>query len=187
MKGRHKPNSGHYFAAHLCPNYSTTEDSNHPDYNFSIPASPPSPETYTQNIALLVSSHDQHDYERNRKLTGLSKPSILSGLVDSMMLPIPKPFTVDLMHLLFLNLGDLLISLWRGLLKCETTDSKDLWDWVVLTGDTWISHGKQVASATPYFPSSFHRPPRNPAEKISSGYKATEYFLYVFGLGPAFF
>ncbi|EDR01214.1 uncharacterized protein LACBIDRAFT_312312 [Laccaria bicolor S238N-H82] len=38
-----------------------------------------------------------------------------------------------------------------------------------------------------YFPSSFHRPPRNPAEKINSGYKATEYFHYLFGLSPGLF
>ncbi len=35
MKGRHKPNSGHYFAAHLRPNLSTVEDCDHPDYDFS--------------------------------------------------------------------------------------------------------------------------------------------------------
>ncbi|KAJ6576383.1 hypothetical protein B0H10DRAFT_2236364 [Mycena sp. CBHHK59/15] len=34
---------------------------------------------------------------------------------------------------------------------------------------------------------SFDRPPRNPAEKISSGYKAWEFLLYFFGLGPALF
>ncbi|KAJ8089822.1 hypothetical protein PM082_018398 [Marasmius tenuissimus] len=40
-----------------------------------------------------------------------------------------------------------------------------------------------VAAATPFIPISFDRPPRDPAEKISSGYKAWE-FLYFFGLGP---
>jgi hypothetical protein len=39
----------------------------------------------------------------------------------------------------------------------------------------------------PYLPGSFDRPPRNPAKKISSGYKAWEYLTYVFGLGPAVF
>ena len=34
MKGRHKANSGHYCAAHLCPNDSNIEDSNHPDFDF---------------------------------------------------------------------------------------------------------------------------------------------------------
>jgi len=33
----------------------------------------------------------------------------------------------------------------------------------------------------------FDRPPRNPAEKISSGYKAWEFLTYVFGLGPGVF
>ena len=30
-------------------------------------------------------------------------------------------------------------------------------------------------------------PPRNPAEKISSGYKAWEFLMYIYGLGPAMF
>jgi hypothetical protein len=47
--------------------------------------------------------------------------------------------------------------------------------------------GKLVAQTTPFIPRSFDRPPRNPAEKISSGYKAWEFLLYFFGLGPALF
>lgn len=47
--------------------------------------------------------------------------------------------------------------------------------------------GKLVAQTTPYIPGSFDRPPRNPAEKISSGYKAWEFLLYFFGLGPCLF
>jgi hypothetical protein len=75
-----------------------------------------------------------------------------------------------------------LIPLWRGTLRCDPTDDKE----TKLIGRTWTNHGKLVADATQYIPSSFHRP-RNPAEKISSGYKATEYFLDLFGLGPGFF
>ncbi|KAG6888033.1 hypothetical protein C0992_009848 [Termitomyces sp. T32_za158] len=41
-----------------------------------------------------------------------------------------------------------------------------------------------MARCTPYLPGSFDRPPRNPAEKINSGYKAWEYLLYIFGLAP---
>ena len=40
---------------------------------------------------------------------------------------------------------------------------------------------------SPFFPSSFGRPPRNPAEKLSSGYKAWELLLYIYGLGPGIF
>ncbi|KAJ7207714.1 hypothetical protein B0H12DRAFT_1034444, partial [Mycena haematopus] len=68
---------------------------------------------------------------------------------------------------------------------CEKPDSKDSWDWAVLKGEVWKEHGKSVAAATPYLPGSFDRPPRNPAEKISSGYKAWEFILYVIGLAPA--
>ncbi|KAJ3885357.1 hypothetical protein GG344DRAFT_91311 [Lentinula edodes] len=86
------------------------------------------------------------------------------------------------MHHLGLNFGELLISLWRGKLDCGRTNNKNTWTWATLTGETWEYHGKLVAKAHKFFPSSFHRPPRNPAEKINSGFKATEYFLYIFGL-----
>ncbi|KAJ7020029.1 hypothetical protein C8F04DRAFT_1197122 [Mycena alexandri] len=91
------------------------------------------------------------------------------------------------MHWASLNWTDLVLSLFRGTMRCEKPDSRDSWDWAVLTGDVWKKHGQAVADATPYFPGSFDRPPRNPAEKISSGYKAWEYLLYVVGLGPALF
>ncbi|KAJ6504329.1 hypothetical protein C8R47DRAFT_1174826 [Mycena vitilis] len=94
------------------------------------------------------------------------------------------------MHLPALNLTDLFIPLWRGLFDCDRTDSTDLasWPWAVLKdAKVWKEHGKLVAQATPYIPGSFDRPPRNPAEKISSGYKAWEFLLYFFGLGPCLF
>ena len=103
------------------------------------------------------------------------------------MLQVPKCFTVDLMHLGFINLGELLIPLWCGAIQCDATDNKATWDWATLVGQTWIKHGKLIAATTKYFPSLFHHPPQNPTEKISSGFKATEYYLYLFGLGPAFF
>ena len=110
--------------------------------------------------------------------------SACQGLLYS--IPMPLCHSVDLMHLA-INIGELQVPLWRGTFKCEQSDDKLTWDWVTLTGDVWQAHGKLVAESTIYFPSSFHRPPRNPAEKINSGYKATEYFHYLFGLGPAFF
>ena len=186
MKGRHKPHSGHYFAAHLKPNHYTVQDCSHPDI-YIHHLSTLSPDVYQQNLSQVISSTDQNDYERNRKETGISKPSILTGLIAELMFPIPGCFALDLMHLLFINLGELLIPLWRGTLRCDPTDHISNWDWAKLTGDVWQTHGQLVADATQFFPSSFHRPPRNPAEKISSGYKATEYYHYLFGLGPGFF
>ena len=186
MKGRHKPHTGHYFAVHLKPNNYTVPDCNHPDIDIRNLITLSSSD-YQQNLMTVISSVDQNQYEKNRKVTGISKPSILSGLVSNLMFPLPRCFALDLMHLLFINLGELLIPLWQGTLKCDLTDDHSLWEWATLTGDTWQSHGQLVADATPFFPSSFHRPPRNPADKISSGFKATEYYLYLFGLGPGVF
>ncbi|KIM38896.1 hypothetical protein M413DRAFT_75620 [Hebeloma cylindrosporum] len=91
------------------------------------------------------------------------------------------------MHLPALNIPDLFIPLWRGTFECDKADAKASWTWAVLQGDAWKEHGALVADATPYFPGSFDRPPRNPAEKISSGYKAWEFLLYFYGLGPCLF
>ena len=54
-----------------------------------------------------------------------------------------------------------------------------------LIGDTWKSHGQDVACCRPYLPGSFNCPPRNPAEKISSSYKAWEFLIYLFSYCPA--
>jgi len=186
MRGQHKPHTGHYFVAHLKPNDYTVRDCSHPDINI-CDIIPLSPVGYKQSLSKVILSTDQSDYEKNHKETGISKPSILSGLVEGLMFPIPGCFSLDLMHLLFINLGELLIPLWRGTLQCDLMDDISNWDWATLTGDVWQTHGKLVADATPFFPSSFHRPPRNPAEKISSGYKAMEYYHYLFRLGPGFF
>ena len=186
MKGRHKPHTGHYFAVHLKPNNYTVHDCNHPDIDICNLETPSSVD-YQQNLAKVISSRDQHEYEKNRKATGIVKPTILSGLLSDLMIPVPRCFPLDLMHLVFINLGELLIPLWRGTIKCDATDSPTSWEWATLTGDVWQAHGRLVADTTPFFPSSFHRPPRNPAEKISSGYKAIKYFHYLFGLGPGIF
>ncbi|KAE9395694.1 hypothetical protein BT96DRAFT_942217 [Gymnopus androsaceus JB14] len=145
---------------------------------------PQPPKEYEEALAKLKAAKDNEAYENIWKETGLSKPSILSGLHPNLMLPIPKCFGLDLMHLLCLNMEDLLLCLWRGTMKCESTDDMAAWPWVKLVRETWIEHGKNIENTTQYFPSDFHCPPRNPAEKLSSGYKATEYYLDVFGLGP---
>ncbi|KAF9555548.1 hypothetical protein CPC08DRAFT_753019 [Agrocybe pediades] len=88
---------------------------------------------------------------------------------------------------LALNIPDLILDLWRGKLDCDPDDDRKTWDWAVLVGEVWEDHGREVAAATPYLPGSFDRPPRNPAEKISSGYKAWEFLTYVYGLGPGLF
>lgn len=129
----------------------------------------------------------QADYKKSRLETGLCKPTIFSGLPPKHILGIAGCFPLDVMHLPALNLPDLFIKLWRGTFECDSTDNKLLWDWFVLKGQLWKDHRKMVADATPYIPGSFDRPPCSPAEKINSGYKAWEFLLYFYGLGPCLF
>jgi hypothetical protein len=93
------------------------------------------------------------------------------------------------MHLLNLNLTSLLISIWRNSADIKLKfDSATKPEFIVFDDENiWQTHGKLVASTKPYLPTSFDRPPRNPAKKISSGYKAYEYMLYFWALGPAVF
>ncbi|RXW11941.1 hypothetical protein EST38_g13914 [Candolleomyces aberdarensis] len=184
MLGRHKPGQGHYYAVHLQPfNYGDVPECNHGDVDTENIKSA-TIEQYHIDLALVEASANLAEYEQNRYRTGISKRSIISGLVKELTLPPPKSFSVDLMHLFWINLGELMVPLFRGKLKCENTDDIKSWDWAVLQGPNWTNFGKLVADSTVHFPSSFERPPRNPAEKINSKYKATEYFLLLFGLGP---
>jgi hypothetical protein len=94
MKGRHKPNSGHYYTANLCPNESIVEDSNHPDYDFlESPTDTPLLEDYCTNLIKVINSATQPEFEKDRKPTRISKPSILSGLHPGRSLPVQ--FTME--------------------------------------------------------------------------------------------
>ena len=76
-----------------------------------------------------ILSTNQSDYKKNCKETRISKPSILSGLIEGLMFPIPGCFLLDLMHLLFINLDELLIPLWQGTLQCDSMDNISNWAW----------------------------------------------------------
>jgi hypothetical protein len=184
--GRHKPGGSHYYPALLKPLNYNVSGSDHDDLPYvNLPSC--SPDIYHKNLRHLLASPNETQYKKRRLETGISKPSIFLGLQQAKILGIPGCFGSDIMHLASLNIPDLLINLWRGIFDCDKKDDRATWDWAVLHGPTWEAHGKQVASATPYLPGSFDRPPRNPAEKISSGYKAWEFLLYLYGLGPGVF
>ena len=184
--GRHKPGTGHYYPVLLKPNNCNNRPGcNHNDIDINT-ISGPDDEKYKANLHLLLSSTNSDQYKNHRRETGISKPSIFQGL--HRILPLPKCFPGDIMHQPVINLCDLLISLWRGQMNVNGSDKKSTWDWAVLMDSgCWKEHGREVVSAAPFFPSSFGRPPRNPAEKLSSGYKAWELLLYVSGLGPGVF
>ena len=91
------------------------------------------------------------------------------------------------MHLFALNISQLLIALWRGSIDHAQEDDPTTWPFAILHDNVvWQAHGGSVAGAGLYLPVCLEsRVPRNPAEKISSGYKAVEYLVYIFGLCPA--
>ncbi|KAF5370373.1 hypothetical protein D9758_006949 [Tetrapyrgos nigripes] len=132
MKGRHKPNSGHYYTAHLKPLNNPVRDCDHDDFDF---------ENYPDPSMLDIGFDASHKAEYWRA------------------------------YFVFVA---------RSTACCHYRQHPVL-------DEVWVEHGQIITNATSYFPSFFQRPPRNPAEKISSGYKATEYFLYLFGLGPGVF
>jgi hypothetical protein len=189
--GRHKPLAPSYYPVRFKPDNYTVDGCDHPDVDLNALltafTSTESTRRYKENLAYVSQSRNPTEFKRRRLETGICKPSILLGLPEEHILGLPGCFPGDIMHLPTLNAPDLFLPLWRGTFECDETDNKNTWDWVVLKGVVWKAHGKRVADATSYLPGSFDRPPRNPAEKISSGYKAWEFLLYFYGLGPGFF
>jgi hypothetical protein len=101
------------------------------------------------------------------------------------MLGLPHSASSDIMHLAALNISDLLISLWHATVDCTKPDNKSTWDWAVFKSiNIWKEHGEAVVKTLHFLLSSFDRPPHNIAEKLTSGYKAWEFLLYLYGLGP---
>ncbi|KIL55001.1 hypothetical protein M378DRAFT_91551 [Amanita muscaria Koide BX008] len=99
------------------------------------------------------------------------------------------------MHLCSINIPQHLLAVWRN-----AGDSRIRFDikpeFIVLDqNNKWKAHGELVASMRPYLPTSFDqpfrmgldKPPCNPALKINSGFKACEYLLYFWALGPVVF
>ncbi|KAI9057969.1 hypothetical protein FKP32DRAFT_1660001 [Trametes sanguinea] len=185
IPGRLKPSSNTYYPAMLRPTNSSTIHSAQPDFSARVnPASRVDAHVrYREGLARVEGSRTLAQYQQSRVETGIAKPSIFSGL--SRILPLPSCFPADLMHLIALNLPDLILGLLRASLPCDAPDDKATWVWAVFADrETWQQHGKLVAQSTRFLPGSFDRPPRNPAEKLTSGYKAWEFLTYVYGLLP---
>ncbi|PSS05360.1 hypothetical protein PHLCEN_2v3916 [Hermanssonia centrifuga] len=193
MPGRNKPGTGHYYPANLKPtDYTGGAASTHDDIKVAhilkSSAQDKIAERLVENLAKVGSSRGPTEYKKNQVQIGIAKPSILAGLSSNHILGIPASFPLDSMHHLLLNIPDLFFPLWRGTMPCEAGDNKSSWDFAVFQNlQIWRQHGAAVEATRPYLPGSFDHPPRNPAEKISSGYKAVEYGNYLYGLGPAQF
>jgi hypothetical protein len=185
LRGHHKPGQPQYYPVLLKPLNYAVSGCDHDDIDVTkLSLSPCS--DYVDNLYQLVSAVTTAQYNQQRLETGIVKPSILLGLLPNHMFGIPECFTPNIMHFEGPNMGSLFTDLWRGTMRCDATDNKDLWDWAVFRDkDIWAEHGAAVAACAQYLPGSFDRPPRNPAEKINTFYKAWEFILWLWGLGPA--
>ena len=183
--GRNKPAGSHYYPALLRPLDSYNESCDHPDQTIDdIPD--PNPASYRRNLNYVLESETNAEYERRRLATGITKAPIFDGLPR--ILKLPTCFPGNLMHQPVINVPALFFELWHNRGNCrEGASARDIWEWAVLRGNVWRTHGRAVADAGRYLPRSFDRAPQNPAEKLSSGYKAWELLIYFYGMGPGMF
>ncbi|KAF7378357.1 hypothetical protein MSAN_00261800 [Mycena sanguinolenta] len=161
LKGRNKVGSSHYYPARLKPNNYTIAECDHPDVHLGELLegfdSEDAATRYESNLRLVSAATTKRQYELLRLQTGICKPTIFSGLPPGHILGVPTCFGLDFMHAPALNLPDLLLCLFRGLIGCEKTDSKPTWDWAVLVGEIWDHHGQAVVDLTRWIPGSFDR------------------------------
>ena len=185
LVGRNKVRGSHYYPALLRPfHFETHRTSSHPDIDVTtLPNADPT--QYRRDLYHVMTSRTDTERSRRRFNAGISKPSIFDGIPR--ILRLPTCFAGDLMHQPVINMASLLFDLWCARPGLRSHDSSSYWPWAVLTGDVWDEHGRVVARAATHLPTSFGRTPRNPQEKISSGYKAWEFLYYLYGLGPGVF
>ncbi|KZV74254.1 hypothetical protein PENSPDRAFT_573224 [Peniophora sp. CONT] len=188
MVGRHKQNSPIYFPVALKPNNYHMAGCDHGDVDVGnlVQAKPDDLEkmcVYLLAYASAARSTVASRFAAVRLRTGICKPTIVSGLPRSHRLGVPTIFVADLMHLVCLNLTDLLLGLVCGTIDCDPKDSKDevSWPWFVLKPPELKVHGAQVGDCSHYVPGDFDVACRDLAKKMNSGYKAKEFLNYFFG------
>ncbi|KAJ3560208.1 hypothetical protein NP233_g10989 [Leucocoprinus birnbaumii] len=138
---------------------------------------------YNKDIQDLLQTRTVAQYTALCKLNGIVKPTIFSGVQTAF--GVPGIFPLDLMHLIGLNFPMLWLDLIWGTIPVQTGDNHNSWTWAVLMDDdVWEAHGAQVATFWKYLSSEYDQPPQNPAEKLSSGYKAAEYLTYIYEFLP---
>ncbi|KAH9174055.1 hypothetical protein EDB89DRAFT_1849371, partial [Lactarius sanguifluus] len=128
LPGRREPNGKHYFPALLKPNDYSIDGCAHADVDiWSLPR--PSAEIYNVNLRIVVAAPNDTQYKTRRLATGISKPSIFSGVDPSSTLGLPRSAGSDIMHLAALNISDLMINLWHGTIDCTVPDNRTTWTW----------------------------------------------------------
>ena len=155
--GRNKVRGSHYYPALLLPLYlEANRTSSHPDVNITdLPNADPG--QYRRELNEVIASRNPTEFSRRRFDSGIGKPSIFDGIPR--ILPLPACFAGDLMHQPVINIAALLFDLWCARPDLRSADSSSSWPWAVLTGGIWADHGKAVALASKFLPTSFGRQP----------------------------
>jgi hypothetical protein len=117
------PQGKHYFPALLKPINYDVKGYTHRDIDIQYLLKPLR-EKYNMNLTFLVSSPNDSQYWVQHLATGISRPSLFSGLVSSLTLRLPQLASSDIMHLSVLNLSNLMISLWCSTMDCTRLDDK---------------------------------------------------------------
>ena len=151
MPGQRELHGKHYFPVLLKPLSYTIDGCMHADIDVHA-LSMASCKIYNANLRHLATAQTDQQYKTSCLATGISKPSIFSGLDSSATFGLLRSAGLDIMHLAALNLPDLMICLWCGTIDCTAPDDWNTWTWVVLRGDTWQQHGKSVADTLHYLP-----------------------------------
>jgi hypothetical protein len=183
LKGRHKPESPAYYPALLKPKHYTVDGCNHPNVDPQH-LKPQSPAEFQAVIDRLERAPNQNQHDAIRKATGVYQASIFEGLPERNRFSIPVMFPLDLMHILSLNLADLMVSLWRGEITCDASDDKKNWAFAVLVDRVWQMHGDLMRKCGARIPGSHDCAPRDIALKINSQYKAKEHQTHLYILCP---
>jgi hypothetical protein len=183
--GRHKDGVGIYYPVLQKPNNYHVDGCNHADVIPEDVANwQPSEAEYIHKLTSLLCTDTNSQFEDVRLETGLVCPTLLLGLPSNRMTHIPGVFCMDFMHWPALNAPDLLIPLWRGALKFPRNAP---WTIHLRTTDGYKEHGALVASLAQYVPGWYGPAPRDPSLKANTDFKAWEWMVYLFTLGPLVF
>ncbi|KAJ3561214.1 hypothetical protein NP233_g10329 [Leucocoprinus birnbaumii] len=98
-----KPGGSHFYPILLKPEGSSDANQHDTDLNKHSPYF--SQEKYNRNLIKLLQTRLNAQYEETGRETGLSKPSIFTGLIHHAF-GIPGGFPIDTMHLFSLNITD---------------------------------------------------------------------------------
>ena len=154
--GRNKLGGSHYYPALLQSLGADNLFRDHPDVDIgNLP--PVDPAKYREDLNFVLESQTEVQYKQRRLQTGIRKATIFDGLPR--ILEPPTCFPGDIMHQPVINLTGLMFDLFCDREGCRKGDPNGVWEWAVLKGDVWKTHGKAVADAASYFPRSFDRTP----------------------------